>query len=79
MNKFHTRVSFNIINHSRVNFCKSRDRPLTREDSNFLILCSNDVHSELLQKELFQLFEKCQMVQLKSLVLISESTSIEEL
>ena len=41
----------------RVNFCKNRERPATREDSNFLIFCSNDLYSKLFWKVLFKLFE----------------------
>ena len=42
---------------SRVNFCKNRDRSATREHSNFLIFCSNNLHGEFFLKVLFKLFE----------------------
>ena len=52
MTKKHPRPSI-----SRVNFCKTRDRSATHENSNFLIFCSNDLYVELFTKALSKLFE----------------------
>ena len=54
MHDFSKRINFLFL---RLSFHKNRDRPATRENSNFLIFFSNDLYSELFSKVLFKLFE----------------------
>ena len=58
---------------SRVNFCKNRDRSATRENSNFLIFCSNDLYGELFTEALSKLFEVIDLVETEDTLKIVSS------